>query len=204
MDFDSRANSWDKDRSRLQRAHEVAEAIRARVAPGPQARVLEYGCGTGLLGFALQPSVGSLLLVDSAEGMLAVAREKIERAGLGDRVDTRQLDLTRDPLPAQRFDLIVSLLTLHHVADTAALLRAFRALLVPGGHLCIADLDAEDGSFHGEGFDGHNGFEREALAALAESAGFVRPTFETVLTLSRLRDGETRDYPVFLMVAEAG
>ena len=48
----------------------------------------------------------------------------------------------------ERFDLVYTLMTLHHIPDTAKILGSFQALLQPGGVLCIADLDKEDGSFH--------------------------------------------------------
>ena len=45
----------------------------------------------------------------------------------------------------------------------ARVLSAFAGMLVPGGYLGIADLEREDGSFHGADFDGHHGFERPAM-----------------------------------------
>jgi SAM-dependent methyltransferase len=67
---------------------------------------------------------------------------------------TVKLDLLVDPMPAKRYDIIYSLMTLHHVLDTDAILQRFHAALAPNGLLCIADLDAEDRPFHGAGFDG--------------------------------------------------
>ena len=57
------------------------------------------------------------------------------------------------------FDLIYTLMVLHHVGDVETIIRKFRGLLNPGGYLAIADLYSEDGSFHGEGFSGHMGFD---------------------------------------------
>ena len=74
----------------------------------------------------------------------------------------------------------------------------FNAMLTARGVLCIADLDREDGSFHGAGFDGHNGFDRSELAAKAERAGFAAPRFSTAYTMTKA----ARTYPIFLMVAE--
>jgi hypothetical protein len=58
----------------------------------------------------------------------------------------------------------------------------------------LADLEKEDGSFHGADFDGHHGFERAALARELADAGFVGTTFTDCTQLER--DGRT--YPVFL------
>lgn len=79
------------------------------------------------------------------------------------------------------------------------MLQDLYTLLEPGGYLCVADLDAEDGSFHGAGFDGHNGFERVQLGALAEKAGFSGVDFSTVFRMTRGSDDGVRDYPIFMM-----
>jgi ubiquinone/menaquinone biosynthesis C-methylase UbiE len=197
-DFDQRAATWDDDPVKRERAAAVATAIRARVNLSGDMTALEYGAGTGLLSFELTDEFGSITLADSSEGMLDVARAKIARAGLGRRVRAVNLDLTRDPLPDARYDIIYSMMTLHHVPDTAALFGQFHILLNPGGHVCVADLDAEDGSFHGAGIDVHHGFERGALADTIRGAGFAEVTIDTCFEIRR----GARSYPVFLAVAQ--
>jgi ubiquinone/menaquinone biosynthesis C-methylase UbiE len=163
--------------------------------------MLEYGCGTGLLSFALAPFPGEALLTDVSDGMLAVLREKIARIGASNFRAAR-LDLLADPLPGERYDLVTMLMVLHHIADTDAILRKLYAILAPGGRLCVGDLDPEGGAFHGPGFDGHNGFDRETLAAQARAAGFGRVTFTTAHQDAKQVGGATRLFPLFLMVAE--
>jgi len=198
--FDASARTWDCDPVKQARALAVAEGIRSLVPITPQMHALEYGCGTGLLSFALQPHLGQISLADSSAGMLAVLEEKIT-ANRITNMHPRQLDLVTDPLPAERHDLIYTLMTCHHIKDTTGLLRNLHALLASPGYLCIADLDAEDGSFHGQGFDGHNGFDRGALAACAESVGFRDIRFTTVFRMTKSADPHSTEYPIFLMVA---
>ena len=166
----------------------------------PDLSALEYGCGTGLLSFALSRELGRITLADSSAGMLAVLREKIAASG-ADHLRPMRLDLTVDPLPAERYDLIYTLMTLHHVSDVDRILRDFHALLRPDGALCIADLDREDGSFHGAGFDGHHGFEREALRDQLARAGFGEIQFDTCYMMRKSQGEGAREYPVFLAVA---
>ena len=52
--FDERAKDWDSDPKKVERARVVAEAIRAAIPLSKEITALEYGCGTGLLSFALQ------------------------------------------------------------------------------------------------------------------------------------------------------
>ena len=200
MDFDAKAQEWDNDPVKLERAAAVAAAIRNQVRLSPDLSALEYGCGTGLLSFALSRELGAITLADSSAGMLAVLREKIAASG-ADHLRPMRLDLTVDPLPAERYDLIYTLMTLHHVSDVDRILRDFHALLRPDGALCIADLDREDGSFHGAGFDGHHGFEREALRDQLAQAGFGEIQFDTCYMMRKSQGEGAREYPVFLAVA---
>jgi ubiquinone/menaquinone biosynthesis C-methylase UbiE len=199
FDFDGRAKDWDELPGRVERARAVAAAIRDHVRLSRTMTALEYGCGTGLLSFALQPYLGPITLADSSAGMLEVLRAKIARGGNPNMTPLR-LDLVIDPLPVERFDLVYTLMTLHHIPDTARMLDCFYSLLQVGGVLCICDLDKEDGSFHlhEAGFDGHNGFDRKELATELEKAGFINIRFTTCYTLIK----DAQSYPLFLAVSE--
>jgi 2-polyprenyl-3-methyl-5-hydroxy-6-metoxy-1,4-benzoquinol methylase len=203
IDFDGRAATWDDDPMKVERATRVAAAIAARVPDLAERRVLEYGCGTGLLGFALRPAARAVTLADNSTGMLEVLRRKISASGL-DGLTPLQLDLSTDRPPAGQFDLVCSLMALHHVPDTEGLLRAFHGLLSAGGVVSLADLDAEDGSFHGPEVDVHHGFDRTALARRLEAAGFRGAEFDTVFHVARDTPVGTRSYPVFLVTARKG
>jgi predicted TPR repeat methyltransferase len=155
--------------------------------------MLEYGAGTGLVTQALSDSVGSVVLVDSSRGMREVMRAKVD-AGRLPRAQVWDLDLTNDPVPHERFGLIVTVLALHHIATLDPVLAGFAQLLEPGGHLCIVDLEEEDGSFHGDDFDGHHGFQRSALADALTAQSFTDVTFTSCHHV--VRHGAT--YPLFL------
>jgi ubiquinone/menaquinone biosynthesis C-methylase UbiE len=195
--FDERAGDWDSP-ERIARAAAVADAIRARVALTPTTRTIDVGAGTGLLGLALADEVGDLVLADPSEGMLGVVREKLS-GGRWPRVSAARFDLTVDERPGAPFDLAISLMVLHHVADTHAAFAALSLLLRPGGVLAVADLDTEDGSFHRHDAEGihHRGFDRGSITAIARAAGFVDVSLGTATELDR--DG--RRYPAFLLVA---
>jgi ubiquinone/menaquinone biosynthesis C-methylase UbiE len=200
VDFDSRARQWDANPLFAERAQHIADAIRARAPLHRSTHALDYGCGTGLLSFPLKDTLGHITLQDTSAGMLEVLREKIEAQGVRN-MTVREGDLLAGPLPEERYGLVYTSMTLHHVPDTDAILRAFHTLLESGGYLCVADLDAEDGSFHGPGVQVHYGFDRSDLARRAEQAGFREVRFDTVFEIAKESDGETRRYPVFLLVA---
>ncbi len=199
--FDERAKDWDSDPKKVERAYVVAEAIRAAIPLTHKMTALEYGCGTGLLSFALQAELGQITLADTSLGMLDVLGEKIAAAGVTNMRPTR-LDLAVDAPPPGRFDLTYSLLTLHHIDDPKAILKKFHALLEPAGILCIADLDKEDGTFHTDGTtDVHKGFERAELQTWVEDAGFADVKFSTAFEIKKKIDGAEKVFPVFLLTA---
>lgn len=190
--FDERAATWDDDPQKVERARQIAEAIREAIPLTSEMRLLEYGAGTGLLAQFLAPHVGPLTLADPSEGMRAVMHDKVER---GDLPGARVIDI--DLAASDRFDLVVSLLALHHVPEPATALMRLGAATDPGGWIALVDLEAEDGSFHGEGFGGHHGFEQERLRGLLEAAGYGPASFTRVHAITK----NDRDYPLFLAVA---
>jgi ubiquinone/menaquinone biosynthesis C-methylase UbiE len=198
--FDSKARQWDENPVFQDRANQIAAAIIAAIPLNSTMRALDYGSGTGMLSFPLQEKLGHITLKDTSAGMLAVVKEKIAAWGIVNMA-TRLMDLTAAPIPGERYDLIYSSMTLHHIPDTNAILKAFHTLLNPGGWLCIADLDQEDGSFHGIQVDVHHGFDRDALAAQAAQAGFTDIRFSTVFEIVKTTEAGSRAYPVFLLLA---
>ena len=200
QDFDARAATWDDDPTKVARARAIADAMQREVPLNDSMVALEYGAGTGLLGFMLRDRFADLTLADVSEGMLEVAARKI--AAKGDpHVRAVNLDLISGPLPDRRFDVVFSAMTLHHIPDTEGILRRFLAVLKRPGFLCIADLDTEDGAFHGEGFEGHLGFDRGKLAKQARAAGFASVRFTTAYEMTKTVAGGKRTFPIFLMIA---
>jgi ubiquinone/menaquinone biosynthesis C-methylase UbiE len=196
-DFNAEAKGWDDVPGRIERAEAVAAAIRAQVILSRRMTAFEYGCGTGLLSFALQSSLGPITLADSATGMLEVLKSKIA-SRCARNMTPLLLDLGTDPLPAEKYQLIYTLMTLHHIPETGRILECFYAMLEPSGCVCIIDLDKEDGSFHGAGFEGHPGFDRDKLRNQLSRLGFANIRISTCYQIPK----NERYYPLFLAVAE--
>lgn len=200
--FDEKAKHWDESPHIVARAGAVAAGVRAHVSLKKTMTAFEYGCGTGLVSFHLQPDLRHITLADTSSGMLDVVKRKIQAANVANMTPL-QLDLLYDPVPEERFDLIYTSNTLHHIADVDTILQKFHLLLQPGGWVCIADLDKEDGGFHGEGFHGHHGFKRKALQAKLTQIGFSDINVSTCFTMQReLDDGTMRDFSIFLMIGK--
>lgn len=200
--FDKRAKDWDSDPMKVERARMVADAIRKAVPLSTNMNAFEYGCGTGLLSFALQEDLRQITLADKSQGMLEVLSEKIANSGVTNMHPVR-LDLSNDPLPAEKYHVAYSLMVLHHIHDARGALKKFYDVLEPNGYLIVADLDEEDGSFHTDGTtDVHKGFGRSEFQTWVEAAGFGNVRFSTVYEIKKVVDGKEKAFPVFLMVAQ--
>jgi len=200
--FDEKAKTWDEDPRRIALGADIARAVVAKLNRRQPVRLLDYGCGTGLCSLPLAGHCTSLLGVDSSSEMLAQLQAKARAAGFA-HVTTRRHDLTAEPLTGLEFDVVLCAMTLHHVRDVTALLRRFHLLLVPGGMLALADLDAEDGSFHQDtrGVE-HHGFRREWIAEQLPAAGFSAAEFSTAHEIEKPdATGKLRRYSVFLATA---
>lgn len=202
IDFDAVEEAWDSRPDARERARSVAEEIRKKVPLDRCISAMEYGCGAGLLGLHLHGDVERLTMADSSKEMLESLKEKIRMSGLSNVRDAL-LDLTRDTPPEEKYDLIVVSMVLHHIEQIDPVLQSFHVLLHAGGYLCIADLDSEDGSFHGISFAGHRGFDRESLKRRLLHIGFSDLDVTTCYTMKkRIDDGNEKEFPLFLLVGK--
>lgn len=122
------------------------DAFRSRVLEhaqlGSGQRLLDVGCGTGTLALLAKqrhPGV-EVHAIDGDDEVLALAREKNERAGAGVRFE-RALAWAL-PYPDGTFDRVVSTLVFHHLTtdDKQRTAREIFRVLRPGGTLLLVDL----------------------------------------------------------------
>ncbi len=200
--FNEISASWDENPGRVKMASNVARSMLEALDLRGDESALEFGCGTGLVTALLAGSVKHVTAADSSPGMLEVLDRKRAELGL-DNVETLQADVSEHTLPGT-YDLIFSSMTLHHIQDVAALFGRLAELLAPGGRVALADLDAEDGSFHGHDKPGiaHHGFRRSDIEQWLKDAGLEDVRLSTAYTTRKeTADGEEREFPLFLAVA---
>ncbi len=201
--FDEAAQQWDNNPARVALARAVGEAIQRTVPIQPHWHALDYGAGTGLLTLNLQPRVAALVALDASKGMLEQLTRKLATAGIGN-VETRLWNLEAQPFPETGYDLVVSSMTLHHLRDVPLVLKRLAAVLRPGGWLAVADLDVEDGSFHGQADDVfHHGFERSEVAKWLGIAGLSEVRVSSAHAITKpSASNQMRTYEVFLAVGQ--
>jgi ubiquinone/menaquinone biosynthesis C-methylase UbiE len=114
--FDPVAAAYDDEFTRTPIAQLMRRAVWARADAHYHAgmRVLELGCGTGEDAIHLARRGIYVTATDASTNMLAVTQQKVERAGVGDRIETAQLDMNNPtsnfhlPTPNPQFDGVFS------------------------------------------------------------------------------------------------
>jgi len=132
---------WVADADRRDRVMApVAEALRVAAAVVAGEAVLDIGCGCGATTLDAARTVavdGSVLGLDLSEPMLAVARQRVDAAGLG-HVTLRQADAQTHPFAPGTHDAAISRFgTMFFDAPVAAFTNIVSSLR-PEGRLCIA------------------------------------------------------------------
>ena len=196
--FEEKAKNWDvSDRSRLLSSG-IGACIIKNVALDEGMHVLDFGAGTGLIASQVAPYVKKITAVDVSESMLEKLISKLE---LIDKVEVLCQDITVKPIGI-KYDLIMSAMAMHHVQDTDNMIKQLAAHAKLGGKIALADLDAEDGTFHSKSTEGvyHNGFDRNVFESILKRYGFRDIQFETALTFQ----GANGSYTIFLALATKG
>lgn len=194
--FDKKAKDWDKGDIQVNGAKVIADAIQKNFDLRDDMVLMDFGVGTGLLGFEIAKKVQKVYGVDTSKGML----EKLEEKNTPElNIEAIHQDIIANPLDI-KFDGLISSMTLHHVEDLEKFFTTIKNNLHENGFLAIADLESEDGTFHSDNEGVHHfGFEKDTLCKIVENCGFTNVSFENINTIKKPH----RDFGVFLLSAQA-
>ena len=179
--FDRHAEGWDAGI-----APEYCDRAAAMVAEWPIApgsRVLDVGCGTGVLLPSLARKVGGegvVAAVDLSREMLAKARDK---GNFGTAALWLQADVTAGPFPPACFDWVLCYSVFPHFEDQAGVMAELARTLRPGGRLVVCHSQSREAinAFHetvGDVVGGHVLPDDEAMRALVAGAGLNLETLD--------------------------
>jgi ubiquinone/menaquinone biosynthesis C-methylase UbiE len=201
-EFDSKAADWDKNPMHWDRSVAITELIKELIPLNKGMTALEFGAGTGIASFLLKDHLMEITLMDNSVEMVKVMDEKIKATGVKN-LKTLHFDMENDDFSEGKFDLIFTQMVLHHVTDVEKILSRFYSLLNASGYLAIADLSTEDGSFHGDGFSGHRGFDIDILSDRLRHHGFINVSHRKCFVIDRkISETATKKFDVFLLTAQ--
>lgn len=164
--FEQMAKRYDTE-ERMELAKVIVKEVRPELRNSKTKSLIDYGSGTGLISLELSDLVDSILLVDSSEQMLEVAKAKISHKGM---TNSKVLysDFTQET-PKLKADIVLMSLVLLHIPDTKKILQELFNILNDGGKLIIIDFDKNDKINHPKV---HNGFSHEELKKRLSEVGF--------------------------------
>jgi ubiquinone/menaquinone biosynthesis C-methylase UbiE/DNA-binding transcriptional ArsR family regulator len=178
--FRSHAVEWDSIRKLHVADAAVEDAIRAALAGKPFRSLLDLGTGTGRMLEMFGPELERGLGLDLSLDMLAIARDRLERAGLKN-CSVRQGDLYDLPLGNDAFDVVILHQVLHFLDDGGRAIKEAARVLRPGGRLLAVDFAPHEQEFLREQFAHRRlGFARETVTQWMAAAGLEPQTFKSL------------------------
>jgi predicted TPR repeat methyltransferase len=193
--FYHKAKDWDKGTTRVHNTKTISEAILEQFTLHKDMEILDFGVGTGLLGFEIAKHVKKVYGVDTSRGML----EQLQAKNTHElSIEPILRDILQEPLD-QKFDGLISSMTLHHIEDLKLFFSTMYGNIEENGFLAVADLELEDGTFHSDNTGVyHFGFDTQELCKIAMGCGFREVTCQRVHAISKPQ----REYGVFLLSAK--
>ena len=147
--FDALASRWWDPESEFRPLHEINPLrlgyIRER-AELTGRRVVDIGCGGGILSEAMAAAGAIVTGLDMAPAPLAVAKLHSTQSG----VDVEYLQTTAEELAAERaaqYDVVTCLEMLEHVPKPSSVVAACAQLVRPGGHVFFATINRNPKAF---------------------------------------------------------
>lgn len=171
--FEQMAKRYDTE-ERIELAKIISTEVRKKLLDAQSKTLIDYGSGTGLVSLALTDLVDSVLLIDSSEQMLAVAKAKIAQKELN-HAQVLHTDFTKK-LPTVKADIVLMSLVLLHIPETKTILQNLYRILNEHGQLIIVDFDENEQVSHPLI---HSGFSHEGLKQVLAEVGFISTEIET-------------------------
>lgn len=135
--WDKQASGYDRRSLKVFKSAYDLSIQKARAILSPDQKVLEIGCGTGIISLGIAPFVESVVGTDISPQMIAVAKRKAENLSIAN-AEFRVCDGYSLPYDSETFDAVLLFNVLHFVKESTALLHEAHRLLKPFGHLVSA------------------------------------------------------------------
>jgi ubiquinone/menaquinone biosynthesis C-methylase UbiE len=169
--FRKHAAEWDRIRKLHAADSAVEDAIKTALADKPIRALLDLGTGTGRMLELFANDIQRGLGLDLSLDMLALARTRLDRAGLK-HCSVRHGDIYDLALPRDSFDVVIVHQVLHFLDDSGRAIREAARVLRPGGRILVIDFAPHDLEFLREEHAHRRlGFTPETVTQWLEAAG---------------------------------
>ncbi|MCW9034663.1 MAG: methyltransferase [Rhodospirillales bacterium] len=189
-EWDDYADEWDKDSSAREYA-DMAYAALKKLTPVTGLRVLDFGCGTGLLTEKMSPDADEIIALDGSEGMIKQLDQK-NLPTVSTIADFLTTDLiSSHELLEEKFDLIVASSVCSFLPDYPGTAKLLRSLLRPAGVYFQWDWMAIDGN-------SSFGLTEKNIRETLDKAGFKQIRITQPFTMKSSKG----DMPVLMAFAQ--
>lgn len=195
--FARNAGSWDTIRALHASDAEVEQALLAALGNKRIGTLLDVGTGTGRMLEVLAPRCERAVGIDASREMLAIARAKLDSAGIGNAV-VRQGEAYHLPVERQAYDLVTIHQVLHYLEEPQAAVAEAARAVAPGGRLAIIDFAPHELEFlRAEHAHLRLGFSDDTLAGYLDDAGLEMVSLDHLVSSG----GETGELTVTICIA---
>ena len=149
--FGNWSNEYDNTLGKTDFHRKLLDLIVGELRPKSGDKVLDIGCGTGLLSLKLLEKAGcSIAAIDNSDEMMSIFKDKIKRLKLDSNITCQFMDADHIKFKKHLFDKAVSSVALHHIKNKQRPLAAVHKILKPGGVFIIGEIDMDTTGSHND------------------------------------------------------
>ena len=191
--FDSYAESWNRYSFVQENANNFIKYINEKIQLKKDMIIMDFGCGTGILGLNLINRVKKVVFLDSSKGMIKQVKKGISQI-IALNYEIIEGDINK--YKGDKLDLILVANVFHHIEDINYIINKFSTILKKGGKTLVVDLVETSYDFHG-GSAPHNGFKPENIVKLFKNKNFINIKYENFYDINI-----GMPYKQFIVIAE--
>ena len=191
--FDSYAESWNRYSFVQENANNFIKYINEKIQLKKDMLIMDFGCGTGILGLNLINRVKKVVFLDSSKGMIKQVKKGISEIKA---INYEIIEGDINKYKGDKLDLILVANVFHHIEDINYIINKFSTILKKGGKALVVDLVETSNDFHG-GSAPHNGFKPENIVKLFKNNNFTNVKYENFYDINI-----GMPYPQFIVIAE--
>ena len=172
--FDSYIETWNRFSFVQENAKNFMKYINEKIKLKKDMVIMDFGCGTGILGLNLKNRVKKVVFLDSSKGMIKqVQKGIIETKAMNYEIIEGDINKYK----GDKLDLILVANVFHHIVDINYIINKFSKILKKGGKALVVDLFETSEDFHG-GSAPHNGFKPKNIVKLFKNNNFANVKYE--------------------------